>query len=97
MLNEYVIRIRSQQPPQVFIGSSLAGGKVVSIADDMPDTVSVAWLSERYPAFSKQTIRAKLEPIKQGLAGNKAIYDRVAACELLSGAIEAKRGPKRKY
>lgn len=96
MLNEYVIRIRSQQPPQVFIGSSLAGGKVVSIADDMPDTVSVAWLSERYPAFSKQTIRAKLEPIKQGSSG-KAFYDRVAACELLSGAIEAKRGPKRKY
>lgn len=96
MINEYVIRIRSQQPPQVFIGSRLAGGKVVSIADDMPDTVSVAWLSERYPAFSKQTIRAKLELIKQGSAG-KAFYDREAACELLSGAIKTKRGPKRKY
>lgn len=96
MLNEYVIRIRSQQPPQIFIGGSLAGGKVVSIADDMPDTVSVAWLSERYPAFSKETIRKRLEPIKQGSAG-KAIYDRVAACELLNGAVEAKRGRKRKY
>ena len=85
MTNEYTIKIRSQQPPQVFIGGSLAGGKVVSISDDMPDSVSLAWLAERFPSYSKETIRKQLEPIKKGSAG-KAIYDRVAAYQLLSNA-----------
>lgn len=94
MTNEYTIKIRSHEPPKIFIGGSLAGGKVVSISDDMPDYVDVAWLSERYPAFSKQTIRAKLEVIKQGSTG-KSIYDRVAACELLSG-VKKRTGRPRK-
>ena len=93
MTNEYTIKIRSHEPPKIFIGGSLAGGKVVSISDDMPDTVSVAWLSERYPSISKETIRKRLELIKQGTTG-KAIYDRVAACELLSGVKKRTGRPR---
>ena len=94
MTNEYTIKIRSQQPPQVFIGGSLAGGKVVSISDDMPDSVSLAWLAERFPSYSKETIRKRLELINQGTTG-KAVYDRVAACELLSG-VKKRTGRPRK-
>lgn len=94
MTNEYTIKIRSQQPPQVFIGGSLAGGKVVSISDDMPDSVSLAWLAERFPSYSKETIRKQLEPIKQGSAG-KAIYDRVAAYQLLSNAPKRAGRPRK--
>ena len=94
MTNEYTIKIRSLQPPKIFIGGSLAGGKVVSISDDMPDYVDVAWLSERYPIISKETIRKRLELIKQGTTG-KAIYDRVAACELLSNATKRTGRPRK--
>lgn len=94
MTNEYTIKIRSIEPPKIFIGGSLAGGKVVSISDDMPDYVDVSWLSERYPIISKETIRKRLELIKQGSTG-KAIYDRVAACELLSG-VKKRTGRPRK-
>ena len=94
MTNEYTIKIRSQQPPKIFIGGSLAGGEVVSISNDMPNYVDVAWLSERYQSISKETIRKRLELINQGTTG-KAVYDRVAACGLLSG-VKKRTGRPRK-
>lgn len=91
---EYLIRIRSDQPPRVFLGDNVAGGEVVAVVDDNPVMVDIAWLLLRFPAMSRDTIRARLADIKQG-TGKKCMYDRVQAMSLLA-AKPKRRGRPRK-
>lgn len=92
-MNRYCIEILSDTPPKLFIGDSVAGGQVVAIKSDEPDTVSASWLSEK-TGLSKSTITAKLGTIAQGTDGKK-MYARLPALHLLSGD-KGKKGRPRK-
>lgn len=92
-MNRYSIEILSDAPPRLFIGDVVAGGQVVAIKSDEPDTVSASWLSEK-TGLSKSTITAKLSSIAQGTDGKK-MYARLQALHLLSGD-KGKKGRPRK-
>lgn len=92
-MNRYSIEILSDTPPRLFIGDVVAGGQVVAIKSDEPDTVSASWLSDK-TGLSKSTITAKLATIAQGTDGKK-MYSRLTALHLLSGD-KGKKGRPRK-
>lgn len=92
-MNRYCIEILSDTPPRLFIGDVVAGGQVVAIKSDEPDTVSASWLSDK-TGLSKSTITAKLSAIAQGTDGKK-MYSRLQALHLLSGD-KGKKGRPRK-
>lgn len=91
-MNRYCIEILSDTPPRLFIGDSVAGGQVVAIKSDEPDTVSASWLSEK-TGLSKSTITAKLASIAQG--SGKKMYARQTALQML-GSTKQRMGRPRK-
>ena len=93
-MNKYSIEIVSDAPPRLFIGDSIAGGKVIAIKDDNPSLVTVSWLAERY-GLSANTIGAKLSSIAQGTSG-KRLYPRLQAMAILDSENQRKVGRKRK-
>lgn len=93
-MNRYCIEIVADVPPRVYIGDSIAGGKVVAIKDDSPQMVTTKWLVERY-GLSANTIADKLSAIAQGTVG-KRLYPRLQAIAILDGENQRKVGRKRK-
>lgn len=93
-MNRYCIEILSDTPPRLFIGDVVAGGQVVAIKSDEPDTVSASWLSDK-TGLSKSTITAKLANIAQGTNGKK-MYSRLQALTILKNDKQKQKGRPRK-
>lgn len=91
-MNRYSIEILSDTPPRLFVGDVVAGGQVVAIKSDEPDTVSASWLSDK-TGLSKSTITAKLANIAQGTNGKK-MYSRLQALTMLKN--DKQKGRPRK-
>lgn len=90
-MNKYSIEIVSETPPRLFIGDSIAGGKVVAIKSDEPEFVSTAWLANK-TGLSKSTITDKLKTLAIG--EGKFTYPRTQALQLLQHGTK-QRGRKR--
>ena len=70
-MGTYQITVQGEAP-QVFVGSELAGAKVVEIKDVSPAFVSPQELALKY-GISEDTVRAKLAAINKGV-GRKCKY-----------------------
>ena len=91
---KYKVTFESDVPPQIMLGQTLFGGKVVGLEmEKVPTLVSVSWLVEKY-GFAKTTIIKKLEGYNQGTNG-KHLYDSKIAMLILSNPQKNKRGAKR--
>ncbi len=92
---KYTIEIVSDIPPRLFLGDTIAGGKITAIkcANDEPQFVSAKYLAEKL-GIHRSTVTNKCREINKGTEG-KAIYDREQAIILLT-APTRKRGRKRK-
>ena len=96
-MNKYIVVIESAKPPQVFLGDTLAGGKVVELkAEELPKRVTAAWLSARFN-LSRKTIIEKIGDYNKG-DGNKHLYDPNEVLPILENINLSlpKRGAKRK-
>lgn len=93
-MNRYCIEIICDSPPKLLIGDTIAGGQVVGVRSDEPDSVSALWLSNK-TGLSKSTITTKLAVIAQGSKG-KRFYPRLQALAMLSDDTP-KKGRPRKY
>jgi hypothetical protein len=97
MMNKYIVVIESTKPPQLFLGDSLAGGKVVELkAEELPHRVTAAWLAQRFN-LSRKTIIEKVGLLNKG-DQNKHLYDPKEVMPLLENlnVTAAKRGARRK-
>jgi hypothetical protein len=97
-MNKYIVVIESSKPPQLFLGDSIAGGKVVELkAEELPRRVTAAWLSERFN-LSRKTIIEKIGIYNKG-DENKHLYDPNEVMPLLENmhTTLAKRGARRKH
>lgn len=96
-MNKYIVVIESKNPPQVFLGDTLAGGKVIELkAQDLPNRVTAAWLSEKFN-LSRKTIIEKVGIYNKGDA-NKHLYDPKEVVPILENLniISPVRGARRK-
>lgn len=93
-MNRYCIEIIADSPPRLFVGDKIAGGQVVGVRSDEPDSVSASWLANK-TGLSKSTITNKLTTIAQGGDG-KRIYPRMQALQLLIDDKSLRKGRPRK-
>lgn len=91
---KYNLSLESDNPPEIFVGQNLAGGKVVKIEAEEKKTVSASELACIYN-YSAETIRKKLAGLNIGSAG-KFQYPTREAHAILSGIRAHKTGRKRK-
>lgn len=89
---KYTIIIESSKPPDIMLGQSIGGGKVIELKQNSLELVTASDLAKKYN-LSVDTIRRKLEHINQGTAG-KSLYNPIQAGEILK-ELERKKGRKR--
>ncbi|RYL26539.1 DNA-binding protein [Acinetobacter piscicola] len=81
-LQEYLIVVESNNPPQVTIGQNIGGAVVKELKEVEVKLVSAAQLAKIYN-LSVNTIRDKLVSINQGTAG-KCLYNPQLAHNVLT-------------
>lgn len=96
---KYVLTFESEKPPQVFLHEVVPNiGKVIELkAEEFPNRVTAAWLSERFN-LSRKTIIAKIGIYNKGDA-NKHLYDPIEVMPILENInlVNAQRVSRRKY
>lgn len=90
-MGTYQITVQGEAP-QVFVGSELAGAKVVEIKDISPEFVSPQELALKY-GISEDTVRAKLAAINKGV-GRKCKYVPKEADLILGHKASKNRRPR---
>ncbi len=80
--------------PEVFVGSSLGGARIISIEDISPKLISAAELAKQY-GISVDAVRDRCSEINRGTSG-KCLYDPKQANIILTLKPVAKRGRARK-
>lgn len=92
-MGTYQITVHSDDAPQITLGQTLAGAKVIELKDISRQNVTAKELAARF-GLSEQTIRDKCSTLNVGTSG-KFLYDADKAVQLLS-ANSAKKGRPRK-
>lgn len=95
---KYFLTFESEKPPQVFLHEIVPNiGKIVELkAEELPNRVTAAWLSERFN-LSRKTIIEKVGLYNKGDA-NKHLYDPNEVMPILENinVLKAQRASRRK-
>jgi hypothetical protein len=92
---KYIITVESERPPQLFLGDTIGGAKIISLKrEEYPDLVDTAWLIKRFP-MSRKTIIEKIGCFNVGTAG-KHLYDPHKVIPVLKADLSTRRGRPRK-
>lgn len=95
---KYVLTFESEKPPQVFLHEVIPNiGKVIELkAEEFPNRVTAAWLSERFN-LSRKTIITKVGMYNKG-DENKHLYDPKEVMPILENinVLKAQRDSRRK-
>lgn len=89
----YLITVKSNEPPKIFLGDKIGGAEVVEMKRSEDDLMSSSQLALKYNV-SVQTVRRKLSEYNQGSDG-KFLYNPLIADEILRPKPKKKAGARR--